>query len=83
MNTEDDPYRILGVSRDATASQIKSAYRKLALKHHPDKHQTQESKVKASEKFSKISNAYEILSDSQSRAEYDTQQNSNNQRNNQ
>lgn len=61
-------YDQLGVSPDATEAQLKSAYRKGALKHHPDKnaHDPQ-----AAEKFKEISHAYETLSDSQKRQIYD------------
>jgi DnaJ family protein B protein 6 len=71
MENGDDPYQVLGVSREATESEIKKAYRKLALKHHPDKQTTEESRRLASDVFVKISNAYEILSDPQKRQEYD------------
>lgn len=71
MENGDDPYQVLGVSREANESEIKKAYRKLALKHHPDKQTTDESRRQASEIFAKISNAYEILSDPQKRQEYD------------
>ena len=71
MENIDDPYQVLGVSREATESEIKKAYRKLALKHHPDKQSTEEGRRQASGVFAKISNAYEILSDPQKRQEYD------------
>ena len=71
MENGDDPYQVLGISKDATESEIKKAYRKLALKHHPDKQTTEERRKQASEVFAKISNAYEILSDPQKRREYD------------
>lgn len=73
MDDQDDPYSLLGVSRDASVSQIRSAYRKLALLHHPDR-VASEDKATANLLFSKISNAYEILSDESKRAEYDNQQ---------
>jgi molecular chaperone DnaJ len=61
----DDLYETLGVNRQATASELKSAYRKLANKYHPDK------PTGDSEKFKKISEAYQVLSDDQKRAHYD------------
>jgi molecular chaperone DnaJ len=63
-----DYYKILGVSKDASEQEIKKAYRKLALEHHPDKHKGD----KAHEKqFKEINEAYEVLSDKQKRASYD------------
>ena len=52
-----DPYSILGVSRQDNPETIKKAYRKLALKYHPDKNKTQE----ATQKFTDINNAYESI----------------------
>lgn len=64
-----DPYKTLGVSRDANDEQVKSAYRKLARRYHPDLNENS----KASEtRFKAISLAYEILSDKERRREYDT-----------
>jgi len=63
-----DVYEILGVARDATADQIKKAYRKLALQFHPDK--TPGDKA-AEEKFKEVTLAYEVLSDPKKREEYD------------
>lgn len=71
MNESDDPYQILGVSSDASDVEIKKAYRKLALKNHPDKQTTNEDKEKAQTVFAKIANAYEILSDPEEREQYD------------
>lgn len=65
-----DPYEILGVERSSTSVEIKKAYRKLALSHHPDKvpeDQREESEIK----FKEISAAYEILIDETKRANYD------------
>jgi len=57
-----DYYKILGVEKDATDNDIKKAYRKLAIIHHPDKNPDDE---EAAEKFKEIGEAYETLSDSQ------------------
>ncbi|KAB2570914.1 uncharacterized protein LTHEOB_11279 [Lasiodiplodia theobromae] len=64
-----DPYDVLGVAKDATPDHIKSAYRKAALKHHPDK---AEDKQAAHTKFQEIAFAYAILSDPRRRSRYDT-----------
>jgi curved DNA-binding protein CbpA len=68
-----DLYRILGVSREATADEIKKAYRKMALIWHPDKHaqSSEEERKAAEEKFKDIAQAFEVLSDAQQRAVYD------------
>ncbi|GFH60269.1 hypothetical protein CTEN210_16745 [Chaetoceros tenuissimus] len=66
-----DLYETLNIPRSATSSQIKSAYRKLALKYHPDRQSSPEEKQKCSEIFTKISNAYEVLSDKQRKENYD------------
>ncbi|MBI1333112.1 MAG: molecular chaperone DnaJ [Armatimonadetes bacterium] len=63
-----DPYEVLGVSRNASADEIKSAYRRLARRYHPDVNPDDPS---AEEKFKEASNAYEILSDSEKKARYD------------
>ena len=63
-----DYYEILGVSRDADSAAIKSAYRKLARKYHPDVNKTKE----AEEKFKDINEAYEVLSDKNKRQRYDS-----------
>lgn len=64
-----DYYKILEVSRDASEADIKKAYRKLALKWHPDKNP--DDQETATKKFKEISEAYEVLSDSQKRKVYD------------
>ena len=63
-----DYYQILGVSKTATESELKKAYRKLAVKYHPDKNQGDKT---AEEKFKEISEAYDVLSDPKERAQYD------------
>ena len=63
-----DFYEILGVAKTATAEEIKKAYRKLAIKYHPDRNPGD---TVAEEKFKEISNAYEVLSDQSKRQRYD------------
>ena len=63
-----DFYEVLGVKRGASLEEIKSAYRKLALKYHPDRNPGDKS---SEEKFKEANEAYEVLSDSQKRAAYD------------
>ena len=65
---EKNYYKILGVDKDASADEIKKAFRKLALKHHPDKNQGNKESEK---KFKEINEAYEIFKDEQKRAAYD------------
>jgi DnaJ-class molecular chaperone len=67
-NMADDPYKILGVAKDATAEQIRAAYRKLAKKHHPDLNPGDK---KAEEAFKAASAANDILSDPEKRARFD------------
>ena len=68
MATNDDYYRLLGVSKSATETEIKKAYRKLALQYHPDRNPGDKG---AEEKFKKINEAYAVLSDKEKRAQYD------------
>ena len=63
-----DYYETLGIKRDATEAEIKSAYRKMARKYHPDVNKTKE----AEEKFKEINEAYEVLGDKQKRSRYDS-----------
>ncbi len=63
-----DYYTVLGVNRDASDEDIKKAYRKLAMKHHPDRAPDDKG---AEEKFKEAKEAYEMLSDAKKRAAYD------------
>jgi curved DNA-binding protein len=65
---QKDYYAILGVKRDASQEEIKKAYRKLAMKHHPDHSKGKESE----ERFKEVSEAYAVLSDPEKRKQYDT-----------
>jgi molecular chaperone DnaJ len=65
-----DYYDILGVPRNAEEEDIKKAYRKLAMKHHPDRNQGDKAKA-SEEKFKEAKEAYEMLTDPQKRAAYD------------
>ena len=67
-NTKRDYYEVLGVSRSADETEIKAAYRKLALQYHPDRNPD---KPEAEEKFKEASEAYAVLVDSNKRAQYD------------
>lgn len=68
MADKRDYYEVLGVSRDATPDDLKKAYRKLAVKYHPDKNPGDKA---AEEKFKEVSEAYDILNDADKRAAYD------------
>ncbi len=66
--TQKDYYQLLGVSRDASQDEVKKAYRKLALKYHPDRNRDNKESL---EKFKEINLAYEALGDSEKRKRYD------------
>jgi molecular chaperone DnaJ len=68
MSQKRDYYEILGISKNADEAEIKKAYRKMALKYHPDKNQGDS---EAEEKFKEAAEAYEVLSNSEKRAQYD------------
>lgn len=67
MSEKKDYYEVLGLSKDASEKDIKSAYRKLAMKYHPDRSDASD----AEERFKEISEAYAVLSDSDKRRQYD------------
>jgi len=66
--TKRDYYEILGLNKDATTEDIKKAYRKLALRYHPDRNSSDSN---AENKFKEINEAYQVLSDTEKRARYD------------
>ena len=68
MSSKRDYYEVLGVSKSASDDEIKKAYRKLAIKYHPDKNPGNK---EAEEKFKEINEAHDVLSDKQKRARYD------------
>lgn len=68
-----DPYKLLGVSKDAKLAEIRSAHRKLVLKCHPDKVQDAALKAIKQDEFQKVQQAYELLSDENKRTQYDEQ----------
>ena len=68
MANKRDYYEVLGVDHSASDEVIKKAYRKVAMKYHPDRNPGDSA---AEEKFKEASEAYEILSDSQKKAQYD------------
>ncbi len=68
MTQKRDYYQVLNVSRNATGDEIKKAYRKLAIKYHPDKNQGNKA---AEDKFKEATEAYEVLRDSKKRGRYD------------
>lgn len=68
MPSKRDYYEVLGISRDASEEDIKKAYRRLALKHHPDRNPGDKT---SEELFKEINEAYEVLSDKEKRSRYD------------
>lgn len=68
MNHKRDYYEVLGIERTSSDQEIKSAYRKLAVKHHPDKNP---GNAQAEEKFKEAAEAYSVLSDPEKRSRYD------------
>ncbi len=68
MPTKRDYYEVLGVGRSATEEELKKAYRKLALRHHPDRNPGNK---EAEERFKEVSEAYSVLSDGERRMQYD------------
>ncbi len=68
MSAKRDYYEVLGIAKGASVSEIKKAYRKLAIKHHPDKNPGDDG---AAERFREATEAYEVLKDDQKRAQFD------------
>ncbi len=68
MANKKDYYDVLGVSRNVDEAELKKAYRRYAMKYHPDRNQGD---VKAEDKFKEAKEAYDVLSNSQKRAAYD------------
>lgn len=68
---DPDPYLVLGVSKDATVTEIRAAHRKRVLKCHPDKVQDESQRIAAQDEFQRVQQAYETLSDETRRARYD------------
>ena len=73
VSKRKDLYKILGIERSASGDDIKRAYRKLALKHHPDRHSQADPEVREEEekKFKEVSSAYSVLSDPRKKGRYD------------
>lgn len=71
FNLPPDPYKALGVSKDAQLPEIRSAHRKLILKCHPDKVQDPQQKAEKQAEFQKVQQAYELLNDELARSKYD------------
>ncbi|MCF7873390.1 MAG: molecular chaperone DnaJ [Candidatus Omnitrophica bacterium] len=70
MNTQRDYYEVLGLQKGASIEEVKKAYRKLAMKHHPDR-VSEDKKKEAEEKFKEISESYAVLSDPKKKQLYD------------
>ena len=75
MSSKKDYYEVLGVKKEATADEIRKAYKKLAIKWHPDKNP--DNKEEAENKFKEISEAYSVLSGPEKRKEYDNRDTAN------
>lgn len=73
MEDGEDPYAILGVTKDSSDDDIKRAYRKLALKNHPDKQPSEEERQRATSVFAKIAEAYQLVKDADARTKLDIQ----------
>jgi DnaJ-class molecular chaperone len=71
MSDPKQYYKVLGLQPNSSISDVKKAYHKLAILYHPDKVNGDKEKVKAKEKFVKISEAYEVLSDEKKKKDYD------------
>lgn len=73
MANKRDYYEVLGVSKNATDAELKSAYKKMAIKYHPDRQvgKSDEEKKAAEEKFKEAAEAYDVLRDPQKRQQYD------------
>ena len=68
MSDKKDYYKMLGVQKNATEAELKKAYRKLAMKHHPDRNPDDK---EAEQKFKELNEAYSVLSDAKQRSAYD------------
>lgn len=73
MANKRDYYEVLGVSKNATDAELKNAYKKMAIKYHPDRQvgKSDEEKKAAEEKFKEAAEAYDVLRDPQKRQQYD------------
>ena len=76
LSKRKDYYKILGIERSASQDQIRQAYRKGALRHHPDRHVSAEPEVREKEEkiFKDVSEAYSVLSDLKKKSRYDSGQ---------